>query len=66
MLLCSMRSSIVRIAWGHPKAFGIAGLISFDIFARNEACLFERTMVSVAGAVPATLLPVGVSLITGY
>lgn len=66
MLLCSMRSRIVRIAWGHPKAFGIAGLISFDIFARYEACLFERTMVSVAGVVPATLLPVGVSLITWY
>src|SRR4051812_47344075 len=65
MLLSSMRSRIVRIAWGHPNAFGIWGLISPDIFARNEACRCERKIVSVAGSCPATLPSIDTSFITG-
>src|SRR5437660_11700728 len=60
-----MRSRIVRIAWGHPNAFGISGLISPDIFARNEACRCERKIVSVAGSCPATLPFIDTSFITG-
>src|SRR5438067_13823958 len=60
-----MRSRIVRIAWRHPNAFGISGLISPDIFARNEACRCERKIGSVAGSCPATLPSIDTSLITG-
>ena len=46
-------------------AFTGPGLISPDIFARNEACRCERKIVSVAGSCPATLLFVDASFMTG-